>query len=69
MVSRGDYECPVGMSVEDVYVVVNIKTLKRRLITHKFETGWFVGVERSLSHYRLVPPLVITTPLPHTVAT
>ena len=36
------------MSVEDVPAVVNIKTLKKRLITHKFETGWFGGVERSL---------------------
>jgi hypothetical protein len=25
----GDYECPAGISVEDVSVVVRIKTLKR----------------------------------------
>ncbi len=43
----GDYECPAGMSVEDVSAVVKIKikTLKRdsRLIAHKLETGQFVG--------------------------
>ncbi len=46
----GDYECPAGMSVEDVPAVVNINTLKSdsRLIAHKLETGWFVGVVRSL---------------------
>ena len=32
----GEYECDAGMSVEDVPVIVNIKTLKGRLITHKF---------------------------------
>ena len=32
------------MSVEDVPVIVNIKTLKGRLIAHKFNTGWSVGV-------------------------
>ena len=46
----GDYECPAGMSVEDVSAVVKIKikTLKRdsRLIAHKLETGQFVGVVR-----------------------
>ena len=25
-------------------MIVNIKTLKGRLITHKFNTGWAVGV-------------------------
>jgi len=36
------------MSVEDVSVIVNIKTLKGRLITHKFNTGWEVGVVEEL---------------------
>ena len=42
----GDYECPAGMSVEDVSAVVKIKTPKRdsRLKAHKLESGWFVGV-------------------------
>jgi hypothetical protein len=34
------------MSVEDVSVIVNIKTLKGRLIAHKFNTGWAVGVAK-----------------------
>jgi hypothetical protein len=38
----GEYKCDTGMSVEDVTVtvIVNIKTLKGRLITLKFNTGW-----------------------------
>ena len=28
----GDYECPPGMSVEVVSVIVHVKTLKKRLI-------------------------------------
>ena len=32
------------MSVENVPVVVHIKTLKVRFIEHKFSTGWVVGV-------------------------
>jgi hypothetical protein len=30
------------MSGEDVPAVVNIKTLKKRLIAHKFATGWLL---------------------------
>ena len=30
------------MSVEDVPAVINIKTLKKRLIAHKFATGWLL---------------------------
>ena len=37
-------KCDAGMSVGDVPAIVNIKTLKGRLITHKFNTGWAVGV-------------------------
>jgi len=44
----GEYKCDAGMSVEDVIVIVNIKTLKGRLITHKFNTGWAVGVMKSV---------------------
>ena len=36
----GEYEYDTGMSVEDVSAIVNIKTLKERLIAHKFNTGW-----------------------------
>ena len=36
------------MSVEDVPAASNIKTLKKRLIAHKFATRWFAGVVRSL---------------------
>ena len=36
------------MSVENVSAVVNIKTLKGRLIAHKFSNGWAVGVVRSV---------------------
>ena len=37
-----------GVSVEDVSAVVTIMSLKRdsRLIAHKLESGWFVGVVR-----------------------
>jgi hypothetical protein len=35
------------MSVENLPVVVNIKTLKGRLITDKFSTEWEVGVVKS----------------------
>jgi hypothetical protein len=37
-----------GMSVENGSVVVHIKTLKVRFITHKFSTGWTVGVVKSV---------------------
>ena len=43
----GEYKCDVGMSLEDVPVIVNIKTLKSQLIAHKFNTGWTVGVVKS----------------------
>jgi hypothetical protein len=43
----GEYKCDSGMSVEDVSTIVNIKKLKGRLITHKFNTGWAVGVVKS----------------------
>ena len=37
------------MSVENVLVVVNIKTLlKGRFIAHKFSTGWVVGVVKGV---------------------
>jgi hypothetical protein len=35
----GEYKCDTGMSVEDVPAVVNKKTQKGQLITHKFNTG------------------------------
>jgi len=35
---RGEYKCDSGMFVGDVSVIVNIKTLKGRLIAHKFNT-------------------------------
>jgi len=44
----GEYKCDAGMSVEDVPSIVNIKTLKGRLIAHKFNTGWTVGVVKSV---------------------
>ena len=40
------------MSVEDVPAIVNIKTLKGRLIAHKFNTGWSVGVVKSVEMQR-----------------
>ena len=46
----GEYKCNKwddGMSVETVSAIVNIKTLKGRLIAHKFNTGWAVGVVKS----------------------
>ena len=43
-------KCDAGMSAEDVPAIVNIKTLKGRfkVITHKFNTGWTVGVVKSV---------------------
>ena len=35
------------MSVENVPVVVNKKTLKVRFMAHKFSTGWAVGVVKT----------------------
>jgi hypothetical protein len=40
----GEYKCDAGMSVEDVPPIVHMKTLKGRLIAHKFNSGWAVGV-------------------------
>ena len=37
------------MSVEDVPAIVNIKTLKGRLIAHKFNTGCAVGVVKRVA--------------------
>ena len=45
--SLGDYKCDAGMPVENLPAVVNIKTLKGRLIAHKFSTGWSVEVVTS----------------------
>ena len=42
------------MSVEDVPVIVNINTLKGRLIAHKFNTGWAVGVVKSVEKKKSV---------------
>jgi len=36
-----EYKCDAGLSVENVPVVVKIKTLKGRFIAHKFSTGWW----------------------------
>jgi hypothetical protein len=44
----GEYKCDAGMSVENVPAIVNIKTLKGRLIAHKFITGWAAGAEKSV---------------------
>jgi hypothetical protein len=47
-------KCDAGMSVEDVPAVVNIKTLKGRLIAHKFSTGCAVGVVKSVEKKKSV---------------
>ena len=46
-------KCDAGMSVGDVPAIVNIKTLKGRfkVITHKFNTGWAVGVVKSVGEH------------------
>ena len=49
-----EYKCDTGMSVQDVHVIVNIKTLKGRLIVHKFNTGWAVGVVKSVEKKKRV---------------
>jgi hypothetical protein len=36
------------MSDENVSVIVNIKTIESRLIAHKFDTVWTVGVVKSV---------------------
>jgi hypothetical protein len=50
----GKYECDAGMSVEDVSAIVHVKTLKGRLIAHKFNTGWTVGVKKSVQRKKSV---------------
>ena len=50
----GEYKCNSGMSVENVSVVGNIKTLNGRLIPHKFSTGWVVGVVKSVEKKKSV---------------
>jgi hypothetical protein len=44
------------VSVEDVSAFVSIKSLKRnsRLIAHKLETAWFVGVVWSIESNKRV---------------
>jgi hypothetical protein len=43
----GGYTCDAGMSVDNVTAVVNIKTLKGRVIAQKFSTGRVAGVVKS----------------------
>jgi hypothetical protein len=44
------------MSVENVLVVVNIKTLlKGRFIAYKFTTAWMVGVVKGVDKKKSVP--------------
>jgi hypothetical protein len=43
----GGYKCVSPSSVEDVPAIVNIKTLRGRLIAHRFSTGWDVGKVKS----------------------
>ena len=47
-------KCDVGMSVENVSVVVNIETLKGQLIAHKFSPGWMVGVVKNVEKKKSV---------------
>ena len=49
---RGEYKCDTGMSVEDV--CLNIRTQKGRLIEHKLNTGWTVGVVKSVEKKKSV---------------
>ena len=42
------------MSVETVPAIVNITTLKGRLIAHKFNTGWAEGVVKSVEKKKSV---------------
>ena len=50
----GEYKCDTGMSVENVSAIVNIQTLEGRFITHKFSTGWTVGVVKSVEKRRVL---------------
>ena len=45
----GECKCDFGMSA-----IVNIKTLKGRLIAHKFNTWWAVGVLKSVDKKKSV---------------
>ena len=49
-----EYKCDAGMSVEDVPMIVDIKTLKGRLIAQKFNTGWAAGVVKSVEKKKSV---------------
>jgi hypothetical protein len=40
--------------LDDVPVVVDIKTMKARFIAHKFSTGWAVGVVKSVEKKKSV---------------
>ncbi len=53
----GDYKCDTGMSVENVPVVVHIKTLEGRFIVQNFSTGWTVvpGVVKIAERKKSVP--------------
>ena len=42
------------MCVRDVTVIVNTKTMKGRLIAHKFNTGWALGVVKSVEKKKSV---------------
>ena len=42
------------MSVKDVPAIDNIKSLKERLIAHQFNTGWTVGVVKSVKKKKSV---------------
>ncbi len=42
----GEYKCDFGMSVKNVPAILHIKTLKVRLIAHKFNNGWAAGAEK-----------------------
>ena len=47
------------MSVRNVTVVVNIRTLKGRFIAHKFSNGWAVGMVKSVEKKKSVAGLAV----------
>ena len=49
------------MSVEDVSAIVSIKTLKGRLITHKINTAWAVGLVNSVEKKKSVSTFLAYT--------
>ena len=49
-----DYKCDVGMSVENVSMVVNIRKLKGQFLPHKFSSGWSVSVVKSVEKKKSV---------------